>query len=310
VNKPTIGPTRREQVLASGITIRQDFRDAVRFVFFETGIEDHAYATHGGSAFIVNYRGRCYGLTAGHVRQDFEWRQLVLTDTKFGKHKTPIRTIFHPSSPREEAIGSDLPDVVVIEFVQAITPDFFQDATYVLDHNTIRSSRAGHSLLVNGALKEKSSIGDDIAPTFALLQFTDAGLAGSDPAVRLAIAQFADRQFETLLGLSGAPVYNETANALCGMVIRGGPVGDQWHVRYVDIFDIMQLLEAVHEGKTETNYRKVLTRVTRTPIKDLPIIKPAGQGTRLPMRRALLLVCRTLGVAGGLCCPRTGITRL
>jgi len=57
------------------------------------------------------------------------------------------------------------------------------------------------------------------------------------------------------------------------MAVRGGPVGDQWHMRYVDIFDIMQLLEAVHAGRMETKYRKVLTRLTRTPIKDLPIIK-------------------------------------
>jgi len=274
--KPTIGPTRRTQVLASGLAIRQDFRDAVRFVFFETGIEDHQYATHGGTAFIVNFRGRCYGLTAGHVRQDFGWEQLVITDTKIGKHKTPIRAVFHPSAPREEAVGSDVMDVTVIEFVRAITPDFFQGSAYILDPNTVRSSREGHSLLVNGALKEHSAIADDIAPVFSLLQFRDTDLAGSDPVLRTAVSQYAVKQFEALTGLSGAPVYDETANALCGMAVRGGPDGDLWRLYFLDIFDIVQLLEAVHSGKPETHYCKTVTRLVKTRVKDLPIIKGKG----------------------------------
>lgn len=254
-----LGPTRREQVLASGITIRQDFRDAVRFVFFETGMEDHPYATHGGTAFIVTYRGRCYGLTAGHVRGDFEWAQLVITDTKIGKTKAPIRGVYYPSAPRDDSVGSDVLDVTLIEFVDFVTADTFKGTAYVIDPKTVVTSKPGQSLLIAGNLKDHTEIVDDIAPHFALLQFTDLGLAGGDPALRLAKAKYAEQYFDTLLGLSGAPVYNQPASALCGMAVRGAPVGDQWHMRYVDIFDIMQLLDAVYTG----GRRRIIARCSR-----------------------------------------------
>jgi hypothetical protein len=272
--KLTIGPTRRTQLLASGLTIRQDFCEAVRFVFFETGFAEATYATHGGTAFVVNYRGCCYGLTAQHVRQDFDWAQLVISDTKIGKRKAPIRAVFYPSTPREEAIGSDVMDVTLIQFIDQISPDFFQGSAYVVDSKTVASSKNGHSLLVAGALKEKSEILDNIAPGYCLLQFTDTGPVGSDPALRQAVGRYANRQFESITGLSGAPVYDEICNALCGMVLRGGSDGELWRVRFLDIFDIMQLLEAAHTGKPEIYYRKTLTRRTLTRVEDHPIVRP------------------------------------
>ena len=38
-----------EQRLSSGLMVRQDVRQAVRFVMFETGVEGWDYATHGGA---------------------------------------------------------------------------------------------------------------------------------------------------------------------------------------------------------------------------------------------------------------------
>jgi hypothetical protein len=49
---------KRTQVLASGLAIRQDYSQAIRAVFFETDHEEFIYATNGGTAFIVNFRGR------------------------------------------------------------------------------------------------------------------------------------------------------------------------------------------------------------------------------------------------------------
>ena len=54
--------TKIEQRLSTGITVRQDFKDSVRFVFFWTGFEGWEYATHGGTAFVVNFRGRPFAL--------------------------------------------------------------------------------------------------------------------------------------------------------------------------------------------------------------------------------------------------------
>jgi hypothetical protein len=49
---------RVTQTLASGTIIRQQFRTAARFVFFDTGDEQWQYATHGGTMFIVALQGQ------------------------------------------------------------------------------------------------------------------------------------------------------------------------------------------------------------------------------------------------------------
>src|SRR6266852_9221072 len=75
--RPTMKIT---QTLRSGIALQQDFRDSVRFVMFETGLEGWEYATHGGTAFVVNFHGKLFGLTCRHCFGDFDWRQLSLTE--------------------------------------------------------------------------------------------------------------------------------------------------------------------------------------------------------------------------------------
>jgi hypothetical protein len=62
---------RQTQVLSSGLTIRQDFAEAVRPVFFQTEHEEFLYATHGGTLFLVVFNGRVYGVTCAHVFGDF-----------------------------------------------------------------------------------------------------------------------------------------------------------------------------------------------------------------------------------------------
>jgi hypothetical protein len=49
---------RVTQKLASGTIIRQDFRTAARFVFFDTGYPQWQFATHGGTIFVVRYKRR------------------------------------------------------------------------------------------------------------------------------------------------------------------------------------------------------------------------------------------------------------
>jgi hypothetical protein len=246
---------RRQQILTSGIAIRQDFREATRFVMFQTGIAD--YATHGGTAFVVNYRGKPYALTCLHVPQDFEWSQLVITDVRFGTHFAPLKSIQHASDAQEAAVDADILDVAVIEFREPITSDFFKGSAYIIDQNTVGTSAVGNRLYVAGFLKDLSSIDEKINAVSCLLEFQDDGSADHDATLRRAIAELDKPEFERVTGLSGAPVFDATTNKLCGMVTRAGRDRNRWKLHYVDI---MHLLDATHTQKATTSYRKTLLR--------------------------------------------------
>ena len=86
-----------------------------------------------------------------------------------------------------------------------------------------------------------------------------------DVTLRRMIGKFNKPEFNDVLGLSGSPVFNVTNRQLCGMVVRGSMTGDMCTLWYVDILDIAQLVVAVNENKSETHYRKTLTRLLRTP---------------------------------------------
>jgi hypothetical protein len=86
----------------------------------------------------------------------------------------------------------------------------------------------------------------NITPVFCLLEFTDVGTSINDPTLRHAIAEFEKPEFNSVTGLSGAPVYNRRGNALCGMAVRGSISNGSCQLWYVDLFDMMQLLKAVH----------------------------------------------------------------
>src|SRR5258708_10626837 len=72
-------------VLSSGLIIRQDFAEAVRPVFLQTAYEEFLYATHGGTLFLVVYRGRVYGVTCAHVFGDFPHGKLFVTQKKLAQ---------------------------------------------------------------------------------------------------------------------------------------------------------------------------------------------------------------------------------
>jgi hypothetical protein len=256
------------QHLSNGITIRQDFRDSVRFVMFQTGIQGWEYATHGGTIFITNFRGRPFGLTCRHVFGDFYWGQLAITAAKFGRKGSrfaALKSLAYPGDARGEAVDTDILDVAVVEFADEIGPDFFTDPPYVIDANTWGTSNKGDRLLVNGALKEKSDLSEQpvVAAVFCLLEFQDCGVTSADPLLREAYAEFHEPQFSSVIGISGSPVYNATANKLCGMVVRGVLSGRACRLWYIDISDIMQALIAIAEGRSETDYTKHVFRWVR-----------------------------------------------
>lgn len=257
---------RVTHTLASGIIIRQDFRTAARFVFFDTGDEQWQYATHGGTMFVVLYKGGPYGLTCRHVLKDFDWHQLLVTDQRQGKQIAGLRSVAYPSQPTDAAIDTDLLDVAVIQFSDDVGAAFFKDAAYILDEKTMATSKLSDTLHVAGALKTKSEITEDtIAPIYCLLEIADDTPSSNDPTLRRAIGKFDKPEFTDVLGLSGSPVFNVTQCALCGMVVRGAMNADVCTLWYVDMFDIAQLLAAIYEDRAETYYRKQVTRIVKTP---------------------------------------------
>lgn len=248
---------RVTQRLASGLTIRQDFRQAARFVLFDTGLSEWQYATHGGTLFVVSFRGRPYALTCGHVRQDFEWSQLVVTNRRDGRAIAGLSAVFHASSPKGAAIDTDILDVTAIRFSDDIDPDYFGNATYLLDEGTVGPTRTGDTLHVSGVLKELSQIGETtISPRFCLLEMEDDTAFSHDPTLRSAFGRFSEPEFTSVTGLSGAPVFNVRTSRLTGMVARATLQNNLCRMRYIDMFDILQLLTAAHDGRAETAYTK------------------------------------------------------
>jgi hypothetical protein len=257
---------RVSQVMASGIRVRQNINHAVRFVMFETGNKDFKYATHGGTCFIVLFRGTPYGLTVMHVFGDFPWADLVVTDGKFGKKVAGLKAINYPSSASGAAEGSELLDVAVIEFSDDIDASFFGGTAYILDEKTYCQSSHGNQLLVHGTLKAESSIGETtIKPVFTTLELEDGGSAPYDATLRQARAKYNRPEFSAVTGLSGAPVFNKTCNAMAGIVVRGGLSADgNCTLWYVDFYDVYRLLEALHSGSLDMLvYNKTVDVPTR-----------------------------------------------
>jgi hypothetical protein len=249
-----------EQRLSTGLIVRQDYAESVRAAFYQTEFEEFLYATGGGTIFITHYRGRQYGLTAKHIFRSFSPNQLFITEEKQGKKggmPAPISQIAYPTSPRDAAADSDIEDVCVIEFSQEMPAGFFKDTPYIIDGATVATSKPGDRLEISGVLKEKSKIDPpDIYMAYCRLEFADDGPHKTDPTLRRAIAEFANPDFSTLAGISGSPVFNTSASALSGMVIRGGMVGRRAIIHYIDAYDILRILDAINRGVANTHYMK------------------------------------------------------
>jgi hypothetical protein len=192
---------------------------------------------------------------------------LFVTREKFAKKGTPpapIKGIYYPSSPHGAAEGTDIIDLCLIEFDQNIAQDFFKGSPYDMDTGPVGTSAAGHSLAVYGVLKEKTTIihadgkPGDIVIGYCQLEYADTTLTTYDAILREAIAEFLAPAFSSVTGISGSPVYDKTAGALCGMVVRGGMTGAKSNIRFIDMFDIVRFLEGVSSGATSTDYKKIV----------------------------------------------------
>jgi hypothetical protein len=261
---------RRPQTLSTGLVVRQDFSDAVRAVFFQTEYDEFLYATHGGTLFIVSFQQRLYGLTCKHVFGDFSPGRLFITQDKQatkGSMPAPVEGLCYPSAPRDAAVNGDVVDLCAIRFADHIASDFFRDSPYIVDDRTVGTSATGHELIVAGVLKDKSRIiPPDITMGFCRLEFRDAGVSTFDPIMRQAEAQFINPGFDSVTGISGSPVFDRTANVLCGMVARGGMDGrGKCKIHYIDSFDILRFLKGIRTGAASTYYTKTLTIPVAVP---------------------------------------------
>lgn len=236
---------------------------SVRVVLFATEFEEYPYATHGGTLFVVSFQGKLFGVTCRHVFGDCPAEGLLVTQEKHGTKGSrfaAIQGIRYPSSPRGYAMDTDITDLCVVEFSSEVGPDFFFGTAVPINAQHAATAEPGDALTVYGMLKDATNIdGHDISVSWCRLEFTDTG-PSSDPILRQAMARYAAPQFVSVTGLSGAPVFNEKSQKLCGMVVRGGIEGDVCTIRYIDVFDIIRLLEAVVAGRESTDYSKVLAR--------------------------------------------------
>nr|WP_294546009.1 hypothetical protein [uncultured Rhodopila sp.] len=242
---------------------------------FQTEIEECLYATDGGTLFLVSYRDRVYAVTCGHVVKNFELGQLIITGKRYplkGDKPAPIQGRYFPSSPEGAATDSDILDICIIDFKSEVKPSFFSDPAYIIDDATICTSHNGHNLLISGCLKDQSAILEpDIAAGFAILEYQDGGAASFDPLLRSAVAEFAWPAFGRVTGLSGAPVYDVTANALCGVVMRGTMTGRKSTIHFLDAFHIVEMLKMIDRNDASTSYTRGVWQEIKLPLPlDLP----------------------------------------
>jgi hypothetical protein len=72
-------------------------------------------------------------------------------------------------------------------------------------------------LHVAGVLKDKTVIiSPDTAMVFCRLEFRIAGVPTFEPIMRQAATQFIKLSLESVTGISGAPVFDQATNVLCG----------------------------------------------------------------------------------------------
>lgn len=251
-------PRARAQILRDGEVVRQNFRDAVRPIFYETGVDDFKYGTAGGTCFIVVFDGAVYGLTCRHAIKGVTDYNLCITDTLYAvrRRAAAIDGIFLGANFRGAAAGSDLEDICVIKFHKDADEGFFGNKLYFLDHGTFGSSKRRHILSVFGVINNNTKIEPpNIYSGLGDLVFSDDGVYETDSTLRSAeMVTPHDGSFDCVNGLSGSPVFDETAKKLCGMVVRGSGKGKP-RIYYIDIQHIVSFLSDAHSGRATCEYQ-------------------------------------------------------
>ena len=96
--------------------VPKEIAESVRFVCFETHLEDFRLATNGGTAFVVRYKGMPFAITCRHVLNGFDIDDLVIADARFGRKVAGVRGMYCPRNLNGDVEDSDLDDICVIAF--------------------------------------------------------------------------------------------------------------------------------------------------------------------------------------------------
>lgn len=240
---------------------------AIRPILFQTPNNDYPYVTNGGTIFIVKFRGVLYGVTCMHALRGFDLGTLFVLSDKNPNNKSlgaPLESYHHPSAPEHEAVDTDINDICIITFKPNISDDFFGGTEFTISEETVGTSRVGQRLVVLGVLKEKINLFSS-SPIFGYcrLEFHDAGPHIHDHILRRGKSKYAAPEFSSLTGISGAPVFNRTENKLCGMVVRGSLAENIGHILFVDVYDILQLLDGVIKKANGRDYKKKAADIYR-----------------------------------------------
>ena len=227
----------KEQQLSSGIIISQNVFVSTRMVIFNTNNTDTPIATQGGTALIIQYGNKYLALTAAHtIRDGFNTSDLWLPcrHTYDATHFLKPKRSF--ALNEGDAILGDLSDIIFIE----LEPEHSEIDCYVWDSRSVSDASKNDQVTVIGYLKASSNISYDVK----LGAVHVGALAVTQPAVIQGYVDPMPDTDETLIrarsqvkseeqvsfeqrigdakGLSGAPVYNDERNALCGIVTRAG----------------------------------------------------------------------------------------
>jgi hypothetical protein len=237
-------------------------KEASRFIMFETPFSGYEVATNCGTLFLVELEGTPYGLTARHNLHDFRWSDLLVTDHRFGTKTASLRAVHCLQAVMGAAVGSDLSDLAIVCFSEAVNPAFFGGSAFDISQPFLALSDTGDDLLAYGNIAEASHLdNNEIHATFAELGFRDVGPNADDVVLRDAEALWDQSHFKNLAGMSGGPVFNLAKGGLSGMMIRGGVTGPSTaKMYYIDIADIIRVLHAVHDNEPMGAYIKIVER--------------------------------------------------
>lgn len=159
----------------------RNLKTSVRPVLFKTNLDYWPFATNGGTLFLIEYRDSIYGVTCQHTLKGFSENldQLVVYGSRHpskGDLPAPISQFCFVLSPIEEAQGTNITDLCLIEFRKPLCRRWFKDRPYTIGTGTISQSDKGDALLVFGCPKDKLIIdGSNITIGYATLEFLDQG---------------------------------------------------------------------------------------------------------------------------------------
>ena len=228
-----------EHRLSNGIFVEQRLFSATRAVLFDTHEPEYPIATYGGTMLVIRFREKVFAITALHVLGDndqpkFDVKDLWISSLNENKphHFLRPKSALQFESNMQDAednLGL-LKDILVIELE---TEQARIDA-YIWDQGTIVDANPDDEVTIMGFIRDHSEIlyvdNKSIAITQpALIQgYVDPWPDSNETWVRVTSHLQAKKRhtFEAQIGsgkgLSGAPVYNETQNGICGFVVRGG----------------------------------------------------------------------------------------